>query len=97
VTKKLDEIPYLATHHAIQTKEGIVVVEASKGAMPKTRVMVLADGRIVFSGSVIEFEQSPLPAVVRLTHAENGTMLSDFVTTDPWDKTRRPRDQILSG
>jgi phospholipid/cholesterol/gamma-HCH transport system ATP-binding protein len=95
VTKKLDEIPYLAAHRAIQTKQGIVIEEAAKKAAPRTKVMVLDGGQVVFSGSVTEFEHSPLPAVVQLTHAENRTILSDFETSDPWDKRRRPRDQIL--
>jgi len=63
--------------------------------MPRTRVMVLEKGRIVFAGSVKAFEDSTLPAVVRLTHAENGTVISDFETSDPWDKSRRPRERIL--
>ncbi|HXI25215.1 MAG TPA: hypothetical protein VNG71_15230, partial [Pyrinomonadaceae bacterium] len=59
------------------------------------RVIVLDAGHIVFSGSVAEFEASALPAVVRLTHAQNGTVISDFATPDPWDKRRRPRERIL--
>lgn len=95
VTKKLDEIPYLATHRAKKTKDSVIIEEATGANAPPTRVMVLDAGRIVFTGSVAEFESSSLPEVVRLTHAENGTVISDFVTTDPWDKSRRPREQIL--
>jgi len=95
VTKKLDEIPYLARHRANRTDVGIAVEEVTEADAPKTRLMVLDGGRIIFTGSISEFEDSSLPAVVRLTHAENGTVLSDFVTSDPWDKRRRPRDQIL--
>ncbi|HSQ19592.1 MAG TPA: ATP-binding cassette domain-containing protein [Blastocatellia bacterium] len=95
VTKKLDEIPYLATHRARKTEDGVIIEEATGENAPATRVMVLDAGRIVFTGSVAEFESSSLPEVVRLTHAESGTVISDFVTSDPWDKRRRPREQIL--
>jgi len=95
VTKKLDEIPYLATHYARQTERGTTIEAAADGCTPRTRAMVLEKGRIVFAGSVSEFEASTLPAVVRLTHAENGTVISHFETTDPWDKSRRPRERIL--
>ncbi len=95
VTKKLDEIPYLAGHRACQTDRGVIIEEATGPRAPRTRVMVLDAGRIVFCGSVAEFEASPLAAVVRLIHAENGTVISDFATSDPWDKSRQPRERIL--
>jgi len=95
VTKKLDEIPYLATHRARQTGSGVVIEETTAGDTPRTKVMVLDAGRVAFRGSVTEFENSAVPAVVRLTQAQNGTVISDFVTSDPWDKRRRPREQIL--
>ena len=57
--------------------------------------MVLQSGQIVFMGSVSEFEDSSLPAVRRLTNADNGTVLSHFETSNPWDKSRVPREQIL--
>jgi len=37
-----------------------------------------------------------LMEVARPTHAENGTVLSDYVTSDPWDNRRQPRERILS-
>ena len=96
VTKKLDEIPYLATHQAKKEGEAIVIEPAaSPDDQPRTRVIVLDQGRIVFSGSVTDFEQSSLPVVTRLTHAENGTVISDFPTTNPWNKERRPLHPIL--
>jgi len=96
VTKKLDEIPYLATHRARNSADGVIVEEAiSQETMPRTRMIVLDAGQIVFSGSVPEFESSSLPTVSRLTHADNGTVISDFPTSDPWDKSRRPRERIL--
>src|SRR5690349_17391811 len=95
VTKKLDEIFYLATHRAVKTDTEVHIEETDDSSAPATRVIVLDGGQTIFTGSVSEFQHSLLPAVVRLTHAENGTILSDFATADPWDKRRRPREQIL--
>jgi len=79
----------------VKTDAGVRIEETDDSSAPATRVIVLDGGQIIFTGSVSEFEDSSLPAVVRLTHAENGTILSDFKTADPWDKRRRPREQIL--
>lgn len=96
VTKKLDEIPYLATHRARGSSDGVVIeATGSKRTAPRTSVIVLDCGQIVFRGSVAEFEASSSPAVTLLTKAENGTAISDFVPSDPWDKTRRPVEKIL--
>ena len=97
VTKKPYEIPYLAQHRAIARPDASVEIEEvqAQEEAPRTRVMVLDDGRIVFTGRVTEFEASSLPAVTRLTQAENGTAFSDFYTPDPWDKERQPKEAIL--
>lgn len=95
VTKKLDEVPYLATHRAIQSSSGVIIEEAMPETAPRTRVMVLDEGRIAFTGSVAEFETNPLRAVARLTHADNGTVISDLPVADPWDKSRKPRERVL--
>ena len=55
VTKKLDEIPYIATHRARQIGNKIVIEEVtSPQDLPASRVVVLDDGKIVFTGSVAE-------------------------------------------
>jgi len=96
VTKKLYEIPYLAGHRASSPPDGSVIIdEVSGAASSRTKVMVLDAGHIDFSGSVAEFEASTLPLVTRLTQADNGTILSDFYTTNPWDKARHPKEAIL--
>jgi phospholipid/cholesterol/gamma-HCH transport system ATP-binding protein len=97
VTKKLHEIPYLASHRAATNADGNVRIDdvSSATEAPQTRVMVLDVGRIAFMGRVAEFETSQLPIVTRLTQAENGTTFSDFYTSDPWDKKRRPKEVIL--
>lgn len=96
VTKKLDEIPYLATHRARRSADGVVIEETgAQLAAPQTSVIVLDRGQIVFRGSVAEFQASSSPAVTLLTKAENGAPMSDFVQSDPWDKSRRPAEKIL--
>jgi len=95
VTKKLDEISYLATHRATKREGTVVVEEVAEPNAPRTRVLVLSAGEIVFRGSVEEFEHSTLPSVTYLTRADNGTVYSDFITADPWDKRRRPQEQVL--
>lgn len=96
VTKKLDEIPYIATHRARQIGNKVVIEEVTlPDDLPTCRVLVLDEGKIVFTGSVAEFEASSLPAVTRLTHAETGTLISDYPVTDPWDKRRRPLEPVL--
>ena len=95
VTKKLDEIPYLATHRARQRKGGIVVEEATGPEAPNTRVIVLAGGRIVFSGSVDEFELSSSPAVTHLTRAEWEPEGTEVAPINLYDKSTPQRQQIL--
>jgi phospholipid/cholesterol/gamma-HCH transport system ATP-binding protein len=95
VTKKLDEMPYLATHRAKQSAGTVTIEEAIGETTPRTKVLVLDAGRIVFTGSVAEFEGSLLPVVSRLTHADNGTVISSFAPSDPWDKRRRPHERVL--
>ena len=95
VTKKLDEIPYLATHRASNSGGRIVIDEVTPDHQPRTRVIVLSQGEIIFNGSVEEFENSEQFEVRRLTKADNGTIFSDFVTADPWDRHRQPRERIL--
>jgi phospholipid/cholesterol/gamma-HCH transport system ATP-binding protein len=90
VTKAMHEIKYLATHFARQDEAGnVAVLEADAKHLPQTRVMVLDEGRIVFLGSHEEFCDSSLPAILRLTHPQPSTPLSDFHTPDPWNGKRR--------
>jgi phospholipid/cholesterol/gamma-HCH transport system ATP-binding protein len=98
VTKKPYEIPSLATHRAVTGPDGKVMIESVSAkieAAPRTKVMVLDAGHIVFTGSVTEYEASTLPVVTRFTQADNGTRFSDFYTPDPWDKERPPKETIL--
>lgn len=97
VTKRLDEFSYLASHIAAARDAHSVTVSKVDPALvpPRTRILVLDSGRIVFTGSVAEFETSSLPVVTRLTRAENGTVFSDYNPPDPWDKRRKPAEAIL--
>lgn len=95
VTKAPFEIGYLAGHRAIVGPDGNILIENVFSAAPLTRVIVLDAGRIVFTGSVAEFEASKLAVVTRLTQTDNATRFSDFYTPDPWDKARRPKETIL--
>ena len=64
-------------------------------ANDKTRVMVLKDGRVVFSGYVQEFKTSELPAIKELLALDHHDHSKDPYFTNPWDKDRRPAETIL--
>ena len=96
VTKKLYEIPYLTNYVALTDDKGqIVVREAPVDRLPKTRIMVLESGKIVFTGGLREFEACDLPAVKDLLALDRVDHSADPYFADPWDKTRRAREKIL--
>ena len=97
VTKRLDEFSYLASHvAAAQNARSVTISKVDPATTPpRTRILILDNGRIVFTGSVAEFEASTLPLVTRLTQADNGTVFSDYNPPDPWDKRRKPAEAIL--
>lgn len=64
-------------------------------ANPKTTVMVLENGRIVFRGLVEEFKSSELPVIKELSRLESHDHSRDPYFSDPWDKHRRPAETIL--
>jgi len=97
VTKKIYEIPHLANFRATKSvNEEIVIDEASKTELPKTKVVVLEAGRIAFSGTVDEFQRSSLPVMKELLSLDHHDHLKDPYFKDPWDKRRRPTEQILN-
>jgi phospholipid/cholesterol/gamma-HCH transport system ATP-binding protein len=97
VTKELHEIPYLATHYAVEDETGLVSVKAVAAPefLPQTRVVLLEGGEIVWSGSPAEFQQSVLPEVTHLTHPATVKPRPEFYAPDPWNRKRRPKEQIL--
>ncbi len=96
VTKKIHEIHYLATYRAENAGNGeIRIVEAPSNNLPKTRVIVLEEGRIAFDGSAAEFAKSELKAIQDLTTLDRHDHSSEPYFTDPWDKRRHPAETIL--
>lgn len=95
VTKKIHEFAYLAHFRAELVNGEVHVIEAPAGGFPKTRIMVLEEGRIEFIGSLKEFESSNLPAIKQLATLDSHDHSSDPYFTDPWDKDRHPNETIL--
>jgi ABC-type transporter Mla maintaining outer membrane lipid asymmetry ATPase subunit MlaF len=96
VTKKIYEIPHLANFYASAAADGkVVITEAPRAKLPKTRVIVLDEGRIVFAGTVEEFQKSDLPVIRELNALDHHDHSRGPYVTDPWDKRRRPKEEIL--
>ncbi|HEU4870934.1 MAG TPA: ATP-binding cassette domain-containing protein, partial [Pyrinomonadaceae bacterium] len=95
VTKKIHEFDYLANFRAELTERQVTIVEAPTSALPKTRVLVLKDGRIVFDGSLHEFKASELSAIKELTALDHYDHSRNPYFADPWDKHRLPNEAIL--
>ena len=96
VTKKMHEIDYLA-HYSAKTTGGsrVSTIQAASTQLPKTRVIVLEAGRIVFDGSVEDFAKSDLPAVQEMLTLDRHDHSHEPEFTDPWDKRRCPSEAIL--
>jgi ABC-type transporter Mla maintaining outer membrane lipid asymmetry ATPase subunit MlaF len=96
VTKKIYEIPHLAKLVASRTENGeVVITEARPDALPRTRVLVLDEGRSAFNGTVEEFQKSELPAIKELMTLDRHDHAKDPYFIDPWDKRRRPAEKLL--
>jgi phospholipid/cholesterol/gamma-HCH transport system ATP-binding protein len=96
VTKKVYEFRQLAQFCASVAGDGkIVITEAPPDRLPKTKVMVLEGGRIVFTGSVEEFQSSDLPVIKELVTLDHHDHTKDLYFADPWDKRRRAREKVL--
>lgn len=97
VTKKIYEIPHLANFFAIAATDGgeVLIKEAPSNELQKTRVIVLDEGRIVFAGSVVNFQESELPAIKTLAALDHPDHSKDPYFPDPWDKRRHPKEEIL--
>ena len=96
VTKKIHELPHLASLIATQNESGnITITEAPIDQAPKTKVIVLERGRIAFVGSVEEFKRSDLRAIKELIALDSHDHSKDPYFNDPWDKRRHPREKLL--
>ncbi|MBS1789960.1 MAG: ATP-binding cassette domain-containing protein [Acidobacteria bacterium] len=93
VTKMLHEISYLANHRAQLDQQGSSVTPSK--SLVGTKVMLLEEGRIAFSGSPQEFETSALPAVQHMLHPMTEAMHDDMEFDDPWAQNRRNRSKHL--
>ena len=96
VTKKIHEIHYLAAYRAETLNKGeIGIVEAASTNLPKTRVIVLNAGKIVFAGSASEFATSELKAIQDLSILDRHDHSHEPYFPDPWDRRRQPAEAIL--
>lgn len=96
VTKKVHEIDYLGNYRAETFgNEEIRIVEAPATDPPRTRVIILKDGAIVFNGTVAEFKNSHLKVIQDLSSLDHHDHAKDPYFTDPWDKRRHPAETIL--
>lgn len=96
VTKKIHEFPYLANYYAATLPNGeIRIAEAPATDLPRTRVIVLDAGKIVFDGSAAEFATSELKAIQDLSTLDRHDHSHDPYFLDPWDKRRHPAEAIL--
>lgn len=96
VTKKIHELHYLANYRADTLSNGeIKIIEAPSTNLPKTRVMVMDAGRIVFDGSAADFATSELQTIQNLSSLDHHDHSREPYFPDPWDKRRRPAEVIL--
>jgi len=96
VTKKVYEISQLANFCASQAGDGkITITEAPRDKLPKTKVIVLDGGRIVFTGIAEEFQKSDLPAIKELVTLDRHDHSKDLYFSDPWDKRRHASEKLL--
>lgn len=96
VTKKLYELPYLARYRAKRDAAGnITVAEAAQDDLPHTRLLVLDAGSVIFDGSVEEFQSSSNPVIKELIALDHHDHSNDPYFSDPWDKKRKPKEEIL--
>jgi hypothetical protein len=57
--------------------------------------MVLDSGRLVFTGSLSEFERCSLPSVKRMITLEQHNHTDDPYFQDPWSKMRQAAEKLL--
>ena len=93
VSKKPHEFPYFARYRFDPARG--MTVEASENDLPKTRLLVLDEGRIIFDGSVDEFQQSDQPRIKELIDLDHHDHSADPYFPDPWDKRRRPSEEVI--
>lgn len=87
VSKAMNEIPYVMQHYAAQDAAGAVQILLTDAThQPKTRILVLEEGRLSYLGGYPEFAASALPAITELLHPHPSAVNPDFHPRDPWEK-----------
>jgi phospholipid/cholesterol/gamma-HCH transport system ATP-binding protein len=93
VTKRIHEIHYLSNFSAeVLADKEVRIIE---GSSPRTRVIVLDQGRIVFDGLSAQLANSELRAIHELSTLDHHDHSRDPYFEDPWDKRRAPSETIL--
>jgi phospholipid/cholesterol/gamma-HCH transport system ATP-binding protein len=97
VTKKPTEIPYLTNFIAEKAGQAseVVISEATPDKSPKTKIMVLEAGRIMFTGSLSEFEECRLASVKRMLILDQHDDSIGPLVADPWSRERQPTEKLL--
>jgi len=93
VTKGLHEIPYLAKHRAVESKDGGRIEKISE-YVPGVRVLLLDEGKLAFFGSPQEFAQSSLPEVQHMLHPVTEAIHGELDVDDPWRQNRKAKGDL---
>jgi phospholipid/cholesterol/gamma-HCH transport system ATP-binding protein len=88
-TKVINEIRYLARHHASEKDYESAIRPGIEVDAPETMVMVLENGAIAFLGGISDFEASTLLAVTYMTHPESRETVGRSCAADPWSRKLR--------
>jgi len=92
-TKAMNEIRYLAQHHASKDDTGAsAIISGLAPGRPEILVMVLENGSIAFRGSLSNFEASTLPSVASMTHSDAGERVGTSFSPDPWHMNIRHKE-----
>ena len=91
VTKQLHQIPYLATHRAVEVAGGVEVRPAAGTEAADVRVLFLHEGRVAFLGTPDQFFRVTDPAVTYMTRAGAAPRPPGTYVADPWGRSRRAR------
>ncbi|HYY98395.1 MAG TPA: ATP-binding cassette domain-containing protein [Pyrinomonadaceae bacterium] len=92
VTKQLHQIPYLATHRAVEVEgRRVEVREAVASEASDLSVLFLHEGEVAFFGTPAEFFANTTPAVTYMTRAQSVSHAAGPYVADPWDRRRRKK------
>lgn len=96
VTKEMHEIAYLATHYAIEDEAGRVsICRGARKQAPETKVLLLDEGRVVYFGSVAEYQTSQQLAVTRMTDNRLPAQKAERQIANPWGGSQPVGTKLL--